>query len=249
MTDFLTCDILLKCLPVWDKWTTHTMCFCHRNWQSFQFHHADFSFFHPALIQQDNRPLQSCLAEHFTFTACCYLLILATLLLSIAFHLSFIFFNHAHATTFFSLYFLSPALSRKQFTCQAEGSMQLPGLRCDGVRACACVCMRDRYLGRNAFNHTLGARSLTGSSKSYIKIESKHFCLTIWWHQSAIPRAFTYLYSLSLKRCKVIPTRILSGGWSICKSKLCQEQRYEKRHSFLCKAFFLMLFSFSGNSP
>lgn len=119
-----------------------TLCaFCHRNWQSFQFHHADFSFFHPALIQQDNRPLQSCLAEHFTFTACCYLLILATLLLSIAFHLSFISFNHAHATTFFSLYFLSPALSRKQFTCQAEGSMQLPGLRCDGVRACACVCV------------------------------------------------------------------------------------------------------------
>lgn len=62
-------------------------------------------FFHPVLIRQDDRSMQSCLGDHFTLTAFCYLLILAPSLHSLAFHLSFIFFNHAHATIFFLFVF------------------------------------------------------------------------------------------------------------------------------------------------
>lgn len=71
--------------------------YSHHNWQLSQLHHVDF---HPVLLRQNNRSMQSCLADHFTLAALCYLLILAPSLLSIAFHLSFIFLSHVHATIF-----------------------------------------------------------------------------------------------------------------------------------------------------
>lgn len=59
--------------------------------------------FQPVLIRQNDRSMQSCLVDHFTLAAFCYLLILAPSLHSLTFHLSFIFFNHVHATIFFLL--------------------------------------------------------------------------------------------------------------------------------------------------
>lgn len=83
--------ILLICLPVGDRKITygvlsHTMLISLLS--------------HLVLITQDDRSMQPCLAEHFTLAAFCYLL-LAPLLHSLAFHLSFISFNHVHSTICF----------------------------------------------------------------------------------------------------------------------------------------------------
>lgn len=96
-----TSIMLLKCLPVLDMVrAAHLGFYCHNNWESSQLISL---LFHPILIRQDDRSMPSCLVEHFTLAAFCYLLILASSLLSIAFHLSFIFFNHVHAPHLLSL--------------------------------------------------------------------------------------------------------------------------------------------------
>lgn len=100
-------------------------------------------------------PMQSCLADHFTLAALCYLLIRPASLHSIAFTSHSFSLTALTPPSSFSLYFRLPTQSRKQFTCQAEGSVFLSALWFNWVCVFEHVCafLRYHYADQNALSH------------------------------------------------------------------------------------------------
>ena len=123
---------------------------------------------HPAPIRPGDWSTQPCLAEHFTPTAFCYYLFWLLLLPFTSHSFSLTMFV---GTTFFlfGLFFANTILEAIYMSGRGQGTDLIV---C--VCVCVCVCVRvceysyarvkDHYLGRNAFNITRGAGSVTGSS-------------------------------------------------------------------------------------